>query len=458
MAKQKVLLFEMPFSVDDPLLVKPSIGIERVRLQGRRHSFSMDITLLDTPDHRLLRAGVVLAHRVVDGLGQWYLDAPTWTPWLPANATHDMGAAGDLPQKYASLVRPFRRRASLGPVAAVTCLRRQWQLLDADAEVLATLRDDQLTIQRGGLIMARYRELTLTAHEGRTSREQRNHLTETLLALGATRVDQFPTLTERIGAPATGLTDFRGPVELSPDADFEHFVSWLFARRLDRIMRADLALRSGQDDDLDHLREELVSLHRELRSLSFALEPVWRAEVEKHIEVVLTSLPGRTVHQLGDEYFGVIDALVLGVRAPKIGDLSGHRASDVLSQQAVAAATILFDRALSLTLSAGGDRWAATLASAQQLHSMAATDRAVFGKAAKRTEKALDECLELLRRCQLPPESAQPAIDMTWDAATAFQEGRHYERRRQECMANRRVFVDAWPGLEERMRSNRKMS
>ena len=49
MAKQKVLLFEMPFSVDDPLLVKPSIGIERVRLQGRRHSFSMDITLLDTP-------------------------------------------------------------------------------------------------------------------------------------------------------------------------------------------------------------------------------------------------------------------------------------------------------------------------------------------------------------------------------------------------------------------------
>lgn len=447
MAKATVVRFEVPFAIGDPILVDESLGIVRARLQGRRHSFSMDITLLDTADHRLLRAGVVLAHRVVDELGQWYLDAPGWAPWLPAGATQDMGAAGDLPQQFASLVRPFRRRAALGPVAAVTCQRRQFQLLGAAGEVLATVRDDLLAIRRGGMTSARYREVTITA-TGRLTRAQRDHLVDVLTAVGAQQVDRFPSLTERIGAPATGLTDFRGPFDLPTDATFEAYVRWVFARRLDRIMRADLALRSDRDDDLGHLRHQLEALRREVRALSFALEPDWRSGIEADVATVLDALPGRAVHQLGEEYFAVIDAVVLGVRAPKIGDLSHQRAAEVLIEQAVASATILVDRARSLTLSSPDERWAATLASAEQVRTMAGADRAVLGKAVKRVEKALDEATGLLRGCQMPDEAAQPRIDMAWDAAVAFQEGRRFERRRQEVMAARAGFLEQWPAIE----------
>ncbi len=36
----------------------------------------------------------------------------------------------DLPQEFADLVMPFRRRATLGPVAALTCERREFFFKD----------------------------------------------------------------------------------------------------------------------------------------------------------------------------------------------------------------------------------------------------------------------------------------------------------------------------------------
>ena len=85
----RALRFEMPFNLEPPVLVNKDLGIDRITQRGASHTFRLDVTLLDTLDHRLLRSGVTLAHRVVDGLGEWYLDAPSWDPWLPT----DQGAA-----------------------------------------------------------------------------------------------------------------------------------------------------------------------------------------------------------------------------------------------------------------------------------------------------------------------------------------------------------------------------
>ncbi|GAA1391959.1 hypothetical protein [Luteococcus peritonei] len=453
--KQRTLRFEMPFTMGDPSLVTPELGIARAQLKGRKNSFAMDITLLDSPDHRLLRAGIVLAHRVIDGLGEWYLDAPGWGPWLPTRRTEKLGAAGDLPQEFAALVRPFRRHAPLGPVAAVGCQRREWQLLAEPDEQLATVRDDKLTIRRGGVTTARYREVTIRPEQAMT-RAQRDHIVDAMLAAGGTPVEDFPSLAERIGAPATGLTDFRGPRPRDRDASLEGFVSWLFSKRLDGIMRADLQLRSGGSDDMDLLRAELADLRREVRSLSFALEPHWREQMEAGIEAVLGTLASRGIAQLGDEYFTVLDMLVVAIRAPRLGDQSQQHAQEALLQQATRGATILFDRAHGLNLAAADDRWAATLMSASQMHALARTLRLLFGKGAKRLEATLEEALALLRAAQMPPTLHEPHIDLDWDPVSAFQEGRHFERRRQEITAARRHFLEQWPDLEKRIRKARK--
>ena len=72
-----------------------------------------------------------------------------------------MGHA-DLPEELADLLRPLRRRATLGPVAALTCDRREFALRDDHGTTLALLRDDKVTVRRGGLTTARYREVMIT--------------------------------------------------------------------------------------------------------------------------------------------------------------------------------------------------------------------------------------------------------------------------------------------------------
>ncbi|MFZ2259668.1 MAG: hypothetical protein WAV52_02835 [Luteococcus japonicus] len=449
--KQRSLRFEMPFAMTDPVLVNPEVGITHASRRGSKHSFTTDTTLLDSPDHRLLRAGIVLAHRVTNGLGEWYLDAPGWGPWLPSDRAEPLGAAGDLPEEFASLVRPFRRSAALGPVAAINNRRVEWNLLGTDGVTLARVRDEQLELRRGGLVTARFREITVLPRQ-EMARPQIDHVVEALLASGGAQVERFPVLVERIGAPATGLTDFRGPLTRGDDMSLEGFVSWLFARRLDAVMRADLTLRSGQSDDMDLLRHELAEYRGEVRSLAFALEPAWRELLEHELDLVLNGLASRTVHQLGDEYFDVLDSLVMGARAPKLGNLSQQRALTVLRQQATSVASILFDRARSLTMTSHEDRWQGTLAAAQQMTTLAHTNRVLFGKQAKRLEESLGEVVEQLRLAQMPPGVGEPSVDLEWDPVTAFQEGRRYERRRQECTTARRAFIEQWSEHERRMR------
>src|SRR5699024_6773908 len=120
-------------------------------------TYTIDVTLLDSPDHRLVRSGILLAHRVHDEVGEWYLSAEGWQPYLPAEQTEPMSA--DLPQEFADLVRPFRRIGALGPVAALTCERRGSLFRDADDRPLADVRDARVTVRRGGLTTARFREV-----------------------------------------------------------------------------------------------------------------------------------------------------------------------------------------------------------------------------------------------------------------------------------------------------------
>ena len=59
----EVMRFEMPFQADTPAVLSESLGITRL-LERQATSHRIDVTVLDAPDARLLRAGVILAHRV----------------------------------------------------------------------------------------------------------------------------------------------------------------------------------------------------------------------------------------------------------------------------------------------------------------------------------------------------------------------------------------------------------
>ncbi len=203
--------YEMPYSAATPRMINPDLGLHHlVARAGHNAAYEISVTLLDAPDHRLIRSGVLLAHRVLDGRGEWYITAPDWQPLLPTDRIELMGHA-DLPEELADMIRPLRRRATLGPVAALTCDRREFALRDDEGTTLALLRDDKVTVRRGGLTTARYREVLITPVGPGLNDEQAGWLDRSLAQVGATQVPRFPRLVSRLGAPATGPTDLPVP-------------------------------------------------------------------------------------------------------------------------------------------------------------------------------------------------------------------------------------------------------
>lgn len=467
MAKRRTARFEVPFTMETPRLTSPQHGIERVVVNSG-DTCERAATILDAPDHRLLRAGIMLAHRVVNGLGDWYLDAPGWGPWLPTDHAEPLGAAGDLPADLAELVRPFRRLATLGPIAAVTTQRTSYSLKDAEDTTLATVRDEATQVQRNGLTISRFREVAITPSAAMTG-AQRRFLAEAMRGVGGIDVDDFPQLVQRLGAPATGLTDFPPPREWDSRASLETFVSSLFASRLQDILRADLALRASTlarvpdedgtlppDPGAAPLLSELAQLRHQLTSLATVLEPSWRERVVADVDAVLDRGPEQSVMSLDDRYYLVIDALISAVRAPQLGNRSHEQAAPVLRHQLVQGLRILVDRCDRLTppkndAPSDDAEWEAALVAARQLLGTTEGIGILFGKLARKVAKQLRKTSHLLDACQ-PVQSWPDAATMAaWTPTEAFEAGRALQRAGDERDTARARFVEDWPGVRAKL-------
>ena len=114
MAKKVELFFQMPWDVVTPVLTDPDLGIERIKLSGTIDQRGERVQLFDTTDERLGRAGVVLARRVRNGEHDWCLEAPRWRPWLPDAEYEPEVDDNEVPERFAELIRPFRRNGVLG--------------------------------------------------------------------------------------------------------------------------------------------------------------------------------------------------------------------------------------------------------------------------------------------------------------------------------------------------------
>ena len=271
-------LFDMPYSSQVPSPVRPDLGLASlVARAGHNAGYDIDLTLLDAADHRLIRTGLLLAHRVLDGRGEWYLGAPDWVPLLPKELIVPMGQ-GELPDDLAELVRPFRRGAPLSPVAALRCERREFALRNGGGQTVALLRDDKVTVRRNGLTTARYREVMLTPVGPGLDAAQAEWLGQCLGAAGGTEIERFPRLVRRLGAPATGPSDLPAPAKLA-DGTFGQFLTQLLGAGVRDLISGDLALTAGAPGAADRLVESAGILRSRLEGLRPVLGTDWVDEV-----------------------------------------------------------------------------------------------------------------------------------------------------------------------------------
>lgn len=446
------LRLEVPYSADAPQLTSEAVGLVRV-VHRPAANHTSQTTVFDAPDGRLLRDGIVVTHRVQDGVGQWRLAAPRWAPPLPEQRHIPVSSDGDLPEEFHRLLRPFIRQSVLGPIAGIAVESDEWVLRDQAGEPVAEVSDQLVTIRRSGLTTARFREITITAEQSLNPAQ-----VEFLLAAGravnATPVEAYPSLQQRLGVPATGLTNFPEPQPVGADSTLEQFVSEVFANHLQAIVRSDLERRAAELDgdaaaaELARVNARLWEFGRDLRGLAPVLEPGWRQDVEG----LLAGLPFESAADLDRPVTAVLDALVGAVLAPRLGDLSHLPAEQVLFERAEAATYILADRCRALTLTSPDERWAGALMAAEQLEVAAAVATPLFPKNFGRLRSQLEDVTEDLRRSVAVSLDGEPELDGL-SASQAYQLGLDSERSRSRVRDNRELFIERWP---ERVVSARK--
>ncbi|HET9874049.1 MAG TPA: hypothetical protein VFP89_15820 [Propionibacteriaceae bacterium] len=451
------LLFDMPYSGASPRLIDPDLGLHNlVTRAGHNAGYTIDVTLLDAPDHRLIRSGVLLAHRVLDGRGEWYLGAPSWQPLLPEERIEPMGQ-GDLPQDYADLVRPFRRRATLGPVAALTCERREFALRDDRGTTMALVRDDKVTVRRGGLTTARFREVMLTPTGPGLSSEQARHLHRQLSSAGGTQVAPFPRLVTRLGAPATGRTDFPVPEPLSQQGHFAQFVSALLSTRLREILQADLAVRADDPAGAGLMRDRAARLLTELGGLSAVLDPEWLEDLIEELGWLVDEAQEETARPSAERgvlksrlraerYLTLLERLVTASRSPQVGDSSILPTKQILEALLDATWGRVRKSAGRLGHGSSPDAWDRVAVAMADLTGVCDVAGHVLPAESERLRRRLEPVSELLgdaidhwRRSERVKAQASSAT-----AEQAFLLGRSFENELVEVRLAREAFLRAW--------------
>lgn len=441
----EVLRFEVPYTAAPPRLINPAIGLASlVPSPQPRASYTIDVTLLDSPDHRLIRCGVLLAHRVSEGLGEWYLGAHGWGPDLDGEQTEPMGA-GDLPERFADLVRPFRRIGPLGPVAALTAERRESVFTDVSGHALAEVRDEKVTIRRGGLTTARFREVTVGPMALGLNETQRAFLVATLTTLGATQVEAFPVLAQRLGAPANGRSDYPRPRPLDADATVSAWLANLIATRLHALIEADLSIRLGDGARVTALARTAIRLRAELSGLADLLDRDWREDIDDDLRWLVASsesdIPGRL---RSERYLSLLEQLVTAARGPQIGEIASEPAKPALRELLVAADVRFTAGANTMSASTPDTEWSALAGALQHVLDAGTVAAHLNPKAVRRLRDRLTPLRDQLADCSGGELDQLPVEAESLQGPEAFELGRRYERERGDRVAIRASWLDRW--------------
>ena len=266
------ITLELPLGLQPPRLANPALGLTTLSFGGAH----VEVTsVIDVSDARLLRAGaeLVLARGREGAQPVWRSRMPDWLGGQVVEVPAADGFGTEPPAELAAQLTPLVRTGSLGEVAALSVKRAVWTMRGPGGDTVASLTDDTVTLRRGEVAVARYREVTIVPSG--CSPEAVTWLVDLLEASGATLLAEPVPLAVRMGAPATGMPDLPEPEPVDDADGVLALFSSIVRRHARDLVRADRDIRDGGAGAGVALRSALAALVADLRAFgSFLHEDV----------------------------------------------------------------------------------------------------------------------------------------------------------------------------------------
>lgn len=223
---------------------------------------TLTATYYDTPELRLLGAGITLRRRLGGADEGWHLKLP-----IDADARTELrlplAAGSNPPEAFTNLVAARVRTASLEPVATIETERESHRLLGADNSMLAEVVLDQV---RGCAATAGAHPIEWREIEVEWSPKAKALLVELerrLSAVGARRVSERNKLSRVLVSPA------RGPA--TKPKDCSGALGTYLNAQCEAIAASDLSFRRGGADAVHEIR---VAMRRARSALTVIDEVV----------------------------------------------------------------------------------------------------------------------------------------------------------------------------------------
>lgn len=446
-----------------PRFANPDVDLGNPALVSPRPAVC-DLTVLDTADRRLLRAGIVLAHRATDGVGEWLMAAPGWAPQLSAEYVEAM-TSGEVPERIRTLLAPFLRHAGLVPVGTQHRTRTTYLIRTAEREPVGSLIDDVFAVRRDGTLVTRYREVDIDT--GSMSREQVDWLDEALHGVGAVRVDRHLCLPDRLRVlieevagedpAAVGPVDLAAEGAVGADASMADIVARFVAQGTRQVLLADLNVRSGRTRKVQPLVRGLRAFAAELPVLAPVLPAGDLDDLVAALGAAADRLDGafgEDQQELlnGDDYLGIFEwTSALG--RPTLAEGIGRRpAREEIAEMVAGATRVMLATGEAAPQVADDSGWHAAALAADRLVSTAEVASLLAPKQARKLRDRARDLYDELVGCDNEELEALRASLEGASVEQAFGIGRQYADLAESRTAARTGFVEHWHKAGRKLR------
>jgi CHAD domain-containing protein len=263
---------EAKYEADPGTVLPPLDDLPQVAGTASTPVQLLEAVYFDTPDLRLLRAGITLRRRTGGGDAGWHLKLPIGGRTreevrLPLDSGPN---PQDVPRDLANLVRARSRGAILAPVATVSTRRQTVNLLDGAGRVLAEVADDRVDAwrQQDPAAADSWREVEVELADGGT--DLLMAVDELLRRHGLHPSGRSAKLERVLGSELTAADATAGP---TTGSQAHRVITSYLAAQAEELTALDPMARRFQPDSVHRMRVATRRLRSTLRTFGAVLRP-----------------------------------------------------------------------------------------------------------------------------------------------------------------------------------------